>query len=217
MYKYGRILRGKTEEDFETLSDDPNNRPTVMLMDEDGLNLLSNKSGIEMLEVIGYEKNYIQKKIQEGNQFRLVTFTLEEQLMPATWQQVANIIQVLHPEIATNLQGAIPMLSTTPFAAIEQLAGVSFGEIETHHITDPRYMTHQRYINSNRDTIATRAFLYFTFHLKELYSGDGFTYDYHGQRGLREYMIPNVSLQSLSNMQLTTIEIKEEKKRSLNT
>ena len=44
----GRILRGKSPKDFETLTDDPD-RKLIMLMGGDGLERILGKSGYEAL------------------------------------------------------------------------------------------------------------------------------------------------------------------------
>jgi hypothetical protein len=50
----GRILRGVSDSDFESLTNDPVNRRVVFPTDETGLESLLGKSGYEMLITIGY-------------------------------------------------------------------------------------------------------------------------------------------------------------------
>ena len=55
---HARILRGKCDEDFLTMSDDPDRR-LVMFMGSDGLAKMSGKSTYDRLVSIGYKYNYI--------------------------------------------------------------------------------------------------------------------------------------------------------------
>ena len=49
-------------------------------------------------------------------------------------------------------------------------------------------ITEMKGLESEGTLIDVRAFLYHTIHLRELFSGDGFTSDEDGQKGLKEYM-----------------------------
>ena len=68
-----RILRSKSLEDFETLTNDPN-RKIIMLMGGDGLEKILGKTGYEALISIGYMLDYIEYKIKSGFQFKIVIF-----------------------------------------------------------------------------------------------------------------------------------------------
>lgn len=51
--------------------------------------------------------------------------------------------------------------------------------------------------NSTLTVNVCRAFLRWTMKCMELYRGDGYAYDDAGQRGVDEYLIPRVSINSL--------------------
>ena len=59
----GRIIRGKSPDDFLTLTDDPN-RDIIMLMGGDGLEQILGKTGYEALINIGYMEDYIEYKVK---------------------------------------------------------------------------------------------------------------------------------------------------------
>src|SRR3989339_1518897 len=88
---YGRILRGKQPEDFATLSDDPT-RKVVMLMGPVDLEMMARLPAAERLVQIGYETEYIRRKIAEGNQFKIVLFDHRADLPQATWDNVFDAI-----------------------------------------------------------------------------------------------------------------------------
>ncbi|MCK4383456.1 MAG: hypothetical protein KAW66_09210 [Candidatus Lokiarchaeota archaeon] len=94
----GRILRGKSPKDFETLTDDPD-RKLIMLMGGDGLERILGKSGYEALITIGYMLDYIEYKIKSGFQFKLVIFNEGEIAKLATWDNVAHIISEIYPKL----------------------------------------------------------------------------------------------------------------------
>lgn len=186
----GRILRGKTSIDFTTLTDDPN-RKIVMLMGPDGLLLLLGKSGYEMLSSIGYTSTYMTQKISEGTKFKLVVFPESRKAKPATWINVINMVSEAYPQIAIDLHHQISQLQSSSFDEIQDSSGYSFAEVDKNGPSDSRFMTLERYLNSTRQLTDTRAFLYFSVYLKELFSGNGYTYSTNGQRGMQEYVTLN--------------------------
>lgn len=68
-------------------------------------------------------------------------------------------------------------------------------------------MTYERFKKSKPTLINARSFLYFTLHLRELFSGDGYTYTSSGKRGLMEYFAPNKPINQLGECVIIDIEI----------
>jgi nicotinamidase-related amidase len=213
----GRILRGKSDLDFESLTDDPS-RKVVMLMGPDGLSLLPGKSGYEMLVEIGYEPEYIATKLNEGTEFRLAVFNEGGTAKLANWDNVCDVLCDVYPGVANKLRNGITQLkqlygaSVNPrqaFESIEKRIGFKFADVDKEGSSDSRYMTVSRYrtcVNIDND-IATRAFLYFSIYLKELFSGDGYTYTSDGRKGMMEYIVANKPLKFLGDCELVKIDV----------
>jgi hypothetical protein len=202
----GRILRGKNPNDFVSLTDDPN-RKIVMLMGPDGLSLLPGKSGHEMLTAIGYTPDYINQKILEGTQFKLAVFPESKFARPATWSNMVSLISHAYPQTTKALHSHYNQLSKIPFEQIQTQSGFSFAEVEKNGPSDPRFMTIDRFMQSQMNLVDIRAFLYFSIYLKELFSGDGYTYSSDGYRGMQEFATLNQPINSLGKNALLDINI----------
>lgn len=200
----GRVVRGKSPADFLTLTDDPN-RKLVMLMGADGLNSILGLPGYKVLETIGYETGYIRRKVLEGCQFKLVVFP-EGTPKLATWDNTIQIVGGVYPDAAKALNANLPFLKVARFTDIQ--GKDNWNEIDAVGTTHPKFMTYERFLDSKQDVIACRAFLYFTVHLRELYSGDGYTYTPQGNRGLMEYIVPNLPISALGEYRMADIEVK---------
>lgn len=201
----GRIIRGKVPKDFETLTDDPD-RKIVMLVDPDGLDKMLGKTGYEMLVEVGYEKDYLEHKVKEGNQFKLVVFPDGGAAKLATWDNVIQMVKQAYPGIVFPKVIA-DNLKRKKFYEIEKEAGYEFLKVEKEGKKNPQFMTYERFADSNQTLADYRAFLYFTIHLRELYSGDGWTYDANGNRGVKEYIIPNLPLADLGEHRVIDINV----------
>ncbi len=203
----GRVLRGKSPKDFETLTNDPQ-RKIVMLMGADGLEKLLGKSGYEALITIGYMLDYIEYKVKNGFQFKLVIFHEGEKAKLATWDDVALMVSQIYPKAKSKIYHQLEKVKLTKFSEIERVANRKFNIIDKIGPEDKDFITYERLNNSEGTLIDVRAFFYHTVHLRELFSGDGFTYDANGERGLREYVAPNCKLEELGEYNLIDMTIK---------
>jgi len=70
----GRVLKGKSDGDFETLSDD-RDRKIVFVMGSDGLEGLVGSSNDQILTRIGYTAEYVARLQHDGYRFKLVVFS----------------------------------------------------------------------------------------------------------------------------------------------
>jgi hypothetical protein len=202
----GRILRGKSPKDFETLTDDPQ-RDIIMLMGGDGLEKILGKSGYEALVTIGYMLDYIEYKVKSGFEFKLVVFNEGEIAKLATWDNLARLVSEIYPLAKTKIYNRLEELKKTSFSEIERRAGRIFNTIDKAGPEDKNFITYEKFINSEGTLIDVRAFLYHTVHLRELYSGDGFTYDEDGKKGLMEFIAPNCRLEELGDYYLIDMNI----------
>lgn len=203
----GRLVRGKESRDFETLTDDPQ-RKIVMLVGPDGLSQFLGKSGYELLRLIGYTEAHIRRKvIDEGNQFKLAVLPQKSGALLATWENTISMVAAEYPEVATLVRAVGPELKRRDFASIEREAGYRFEEVDKAGSAHPRFMTTERLLASGGGVVAVRAFLYHRVHLKELYRGDGYTYDEQGARGLQEFIIPNLRLADIEGHRLLDVTV----------
>ena len=199
----GRIVRGLCETDFQSLTDDAR-RKIVLITGPDGLAKMPGQDGYDILHTIGYSPHHIEDLVQQGMQFKLAVFPESKVARAATWDNILDITGMAYPEAREDLLAHTDSLRTTPYADIEQEAGYRFHDVKKG---DERYMTYERFLASPRDLTAARAFLYFSVHLRELYSGDGYTYTPSGERGLQEYAILNQPLRELGNHALLDVAV----------
>lgn len=216
---YGRIIYGQKADDFKSLSQDLH-RPIVLAIDSDGLKNLTALTPFEQLLKIGYCKSYIKQKLETGHQFKWVVFEMNL-LAPANWRGLFGLIKELYPDVYPDcLRHEKALKSLTKFEltphsnpkqghflhAIERLAGYTFQEADKKE--DPCFMSLEAYQKSHRNLYELRAFFYHTLHLRELYSGDGFTYNEYGKRELREYILPNKRIEAIPGARLIDLNVR---------
>ncbi len=115
----GKITRGKTSKDFESLTHDPT-RKIVMLMGSDGLERILGKSGLELLIEIGYTQNHIHHLINQGFKFKLVIFHPISSCLLATWDKVAKLASSVYPKVKKKIYNKIEELKEVSFKSIEK-------------------------------------------------------------------------------------------------
>lgn len=200
----GRIIRGKTPEDFERLSDDPN-RKVVMLTDASGLAKMFGKSDYQKLGVIGYNPDYTNQLLVKGTTFKLVVFP-ETSAILADWDGVFRVAQQVYPALAGAIRqhgsslrgsGALQFVNgrTKDFADIEAKCGRKFMDCDDS--AHPHFMNYDAWEKSAQDDVCLRALLYHTFYLRELFAGNGFTYNEVGKKGVNEYLMPNCPISDI--------------------
>jgi hypothetical protein len=140
------VLRGQSERDFLTLSDDPLRR-VVFMLDETALIDLLGCTGAEVLARIGYTPAEVRALLAQGTRFRLAILPVTD-MLPATWANVLALAANAYPEWAGRLAAARPALETRPYAEI-----MGQGDVAAE----------------------VRAFLEQTLHLNPLFAGDGYT------------------------------------------
>jgi hypothetical protein len=212
----GRIIRGKAPADFETLSDD-RSRLVVMLTDSEGLTTLCGKTDYECLVVIGHHPDHIKGKLSTTppHSYKLVVFPAQEAIL-ANWSGVFDLATRLYPELNQPVSAFGSILSSGPFRiqdgksvafrSIERQAGYNF--MDADKSSDPRFMTIEKFRASERGPVELRALLYHTMHLRELFMGDGYTYDEKGNRGVREYVLPNKRIAEISGAVVADMDVR---------
>ncbi len=198
---YARLVKGKNPDDFKMLSSDLG-REVVMVMGSDGIDTLTKLSDYEKLLYIGHKEEYLDSKLKAGFVYKLFVFSLSEQPPLATWENVLSYSHKLYPATRHFTSHFLPALKELKIQEVEKSLGYSLMEVEHAGVQDERFITYERFKKSVLSINLFRAFLYFSFHLKELYSGDGFTYTEKGKAIMREYLFPNQPVIGLSHLSI---------------
>ncbi|RPJ01909.1 MAG: hypothetical protein EHM39_02620 [Chloroflexi bacterium] len=161
----GRILRGRAESDFATLTDDPRRR-VVFLTDAAAFCTLIGCDGREILAQIGYDEAFIKRLLVRQTRFKLALFPdLEKRL--ATWDNLLDLVCTAYPEWRAAVERVRPNLKTSPFEALAgeaaevraRLADVLnvnrlfAGDGYTRREVDPQRRVHPEYVILNRPLI----------------------------------------------------------------
>jgi hypothetical protein len=195
---YGRILRGRSESDFITMSDTPESRFIVLISDFNGLMQFNGLPGISALNIIGYPPEYIYELRLQGYQFKLLMFEdTASNVHPATWDNLCDIVCEVYPKVANKVQTQLPLLKSLSY---HQICDRSYQQIR-------RNFTYKELQKVEGTTCHVRLFLEDTVNINPLFAGDGWTRNCHGQKEIREYFLLNRPLNELSRYELVDIEV----------
>lgn len=202
---FGRVVRSPDKPTKLAMDD---GRKFVMVMDESGLEIMDELNGdaVAMLLAVGHTHQYIDAQRKKGMQFYLALFTCDDHChyLPARahWANVLIECKKDYPELADDMESALADLKELSFSQLERECGFSLADVDSVGPADHRYINLERYLASPRSPLLLRRFLYHCCRLTELYSGDGWTYTADGQPSLPEYVMPNLALNKLSDLQL---------------
>jgi hypothetical protein len=192
-----RVLKGKSDTDFETLSED-RDRKIVFLMGSDGLERLVGATNDQILAKIGYTADYVARLEREGYRFKLVVFKSgPDSGQLATWEHVVELVVSTYPDIAAKVTAALPRLKRTSFARIEKQAPSRFAIVDSVGRDHEDYVDEGRLKTLDGALWQVRAFLYYRIRLTELYAGDGITRTVDRKKHLKEYIAPNKAIRDL--------------------
>lgn len=200
--RYGRILRSRATP--ETLTEDKGRR-LVMVMGSDGLISMVGLSPLQMLEKIGYTKQYILEKIKMGVDFHLLLFRLEDgEALPATWLNVLELAGRLYENTGDILLKARNYLESTSFEEFEAEVGYKLSAVSE---TDERFVDYAKLLASDGSPQMVRKFLYHTLRLNELFTGTGKTVSEAGLPGVREYAVADGRIAQLREAVLIKLDL----------
>jgi hypothetical protein len=202
----GRVIRGKRPEDFETLTNDPT-RKVVLIMGPDGLQqMVRQPSGYAMLETIGYAKQHIAAKVSEGNAFKLAVFPEGNLARPATWSNMFAMLSKAYG-MQHNFEPYIPVLQRRTFEEITQDAPFDYHQVTSEGISNPHYMTPDRFAASRRTLRDVRDLAYFTGSMRQQFGGNAKVLDEAGNETMDEYAVYNLPLAKLGEYALLDIDV----------
>jgi hypothetical protein len=204
----GRILRGRETqpEEFDNLG--LPGRELVFIMGPDGLSELPGRPLPVALEHIGLTPDYVAGRIAQGYSFKLVVFEGGAEAPLATWDNALSLIVERHPALAPDIEAHRQALRETPFQEFaERMLPDDLDQIELAGPSHPAFMTTERYLElppelRRTDPLYLRRWLLHTEHLGTLFSGDGYVQTPDGERGLKEYLVPNVPLADLQGIEI---------------
>ncbi len=200
---HGRIIRGHSDEDFRTLTNDKK-RLLVFLTDADGLtNILNHQTTYARLKAVGYDDGHIKRLHDEKTKFRIVVFP-EGSSLSADWDGMMTACSQVYPETKESCKKYGERFKNTPYTHFEVMAGFSFGDHDKPE--DPRFMTYERWAQSDRNFVDLRRLLYHTIHVREKYRGDGYTEGADGRPNVREFMLPNKPIADIAGSVVAELE-----------
>lgn len=169
----------------------------------DGLMALGCHNHFEMLEKIGFTREYICDRFHLGRKWDLVVISQKEmsEVYWATWDGVFAMMKRYYPDIYEIAQGYREKLEQLTFLELKALAGYDIGLVKKD---SEQYMNYEnfkaRFITTGVIPTVTdvRAFLWHELWLTELFAGDGYTRDDKGTKGLKEYLMLNKKLSDLN-------------------
>jgi hypothetical protein len=142
----GRVLRGITEEDFSSLTNNPL-RQVVFLMGASAMSGIVGLDGKGILAQIGYGADFTNRLLEAGTKFKLVVLP-ETTLKPATWDNLLDIVMEHYPPWRQKVELARPALKRLSYAEVMAGGGVA---------------------------AEVRAFLESSLNVNRLFAGDGYT------------------------------------------
>eukprot|EP00698_Gefionella_okellyi_P014020 TRINITY_DN3875_c0_g1_i1.p1 TRINITY_DN3875_c0_g1~~TRINITY_DN3875_c0_g1_i1.p1 ORF type:complete len:253 (-),score=31.00 TRINITY_DN3875_c0_g1_i1:973-1704(-) len=208
---YGRIMKGPPGCDFSTLTDGPMEKdPTCFLMDSAGMSQCIGRSTYDTLVVLGFEEDYIREKVSRQYTWQLGVLPASDDIQPATWDGVAHVLRYALPDIAPHIHTHLPVMKTSTFDELQSQADHDFNEVRAVGESHPKYLLplRMRELMALREPthVDVRAFLYYSCGIRKLFTGDGYTKTFSGERGVPEYLMPNKLRATMPELEIIHLE-----------
>ena len=138
----------------------------------------------------------------------------------ATWDGVETLLAANYPEVWPKIKDHYKTIQSMTIEQMEKMAGYDMNEAnlagrdpKTGESPNEHYMSLQRLMKIDSPTLVqTRQFLWDEISLRKLYGGDGYTYDDNGNRGNKEYLSRNTTLDSIAGATLVDVNPAKPKK-----
>jgi len=198
-----RIIRIKEPSHRERLSGDDPSRRIVFVTDAAGSADLLGKNGWECLMHIGYPDDWVRNDLlPSGTEFELIVFP-ETSASQATWDNFLKVVATAYPDVAEDCRKHVQDLKDWkwPWYAMKLLWPIEAQKKTTPWNTpNEKFMSLENYLKSPRDTAHFRAFLAHSCYANKLFHGDGYTYDDKGNRGLAEFVMPDMKIADIAGV-----------------
>jgi len=208
-----RVVRGSAPEHFEMLSKD-RWKKFSWCIGPDGLQVLL-RDDINILQkfrLFGFTDLWLEKKLSSGESFKLAIFPAVN-APQATWEGIFELVQKTFPSVSNKV-----------IKFKDELMNSTFEDIESKAVFHPNKSYHDIFEASNHDDEnfisleklekiddpklwEVRGFLYNWMSLKDLFDGDGHTKSESGERGMKEFLTPNIMMKDIEHLQLADFEI----------
>jgi hypothetical protein len=191
----GRILRAREAEEFNHLG--LRGRELVFIMGPDALSELPGWSLPVALGRIGLMPDYVAGRIAQGYTFKLAVFRDRSEAPLATWDNALDLIAGCHPALAPDIEIQRQALKDTPPQEfVDRMLPEDLTRIELAGPLHPEFMTTERYLAlpteiRHRDSLYLRRWLVHTEQIGITFRGDGYTQTTDGEKGVKEYLMPN--------------------------
>jgi hypothetical protein len=151
-----------------------------------------------LLEMIGFEREWVQECIEDGTQFRMVIFALEDcggLIVDPTWDGLLAFVRQQSEECAAKLEPHVNNLRSLPFPELVKLSeGIERLESEEY----AKVCSFEAYAAHGDDSVRhARAFLRHALKCTSLFAGDGYTRSPEGEQGAKEFLVPRCRIADL--------------------
>ena len=163
---------------------------------------------------VGFSIDWINNQINKQRNFRLLLFPKQSYQYKAIWCTWDNLFNLFKNEYKNDIYPRIKPfmneLKIKSFKEITKNVTFNFSQIEENGDSDPNYLSFKKFVQIpiNQVTlIDVRLFLYCWLHLNELFDGNGYITDEYGNKGFKEYIIPNLKLKTIANLHIVPLKL----------
>jgi hypothetical protein len=199
-----RIIFGRDEPStFSSLSHSSQPYPFIVGPD-DVHKFFKAESPMDMLELIGFERDWVQSRVDAGSVFRMLLFSSESfadggGFISPTWDHLLAITERENKNAGKKLKRHLDTLKSLSYADLCAKIGFDVEVASEEQINYKDVCSFDAYGDKRcpDDLAHARAFLRRTLMATPLFKGDGFTYNERGERGVAEFLVKRCSVSSL--------------------
>jgi|SaaInlStandDraft_6_1057023.scaffolds.fasta_scaffold12007_3 hypothetical protein len=199
---FARILRGKQDSDFLTMTHDLN-RKIVFYLDSKGIEELTTLSDYDKLIKVGYPDKYIHKLLHEGYFFKIVIFKNNAMITSASWENVGKLVNWVHANQSNFYKNAY---SQDMVIKISRNIPHLISAYSNIAVSSP-----EEVYNSLRqqggELWEVRKYLHKNLNLNKNFTGNGKTYTDKGELGVPEFISPNIKISDLNESIIIDLKV----------